>query len=269
MEVDYMINSRYESISKELDKLINDGHKMYLSMLYVHDCLSIKDRQIIKDKMGGPVDVNDLYQSWYTKAGEAIKILILDRYEDFRVMYKDYKRSNKDITYDNYTMEDYLKGVQITKTFSGEVVVGQKHAIPKFKIQLDILIAAKSKLESSLLNINELLKADLFDGEMETAEELNDKGFYRAAGSIAGVVLEKHLRDVCGNHNLKASKKKPTMVDYQDLLKNNNIIDTPTWRHLQFLADIRNKCAHPGEEPTKDEVLSLINWTKKAIKTLF
>ena len=93
--------------------------------------------------------------------------------------------------------------------------------------------------------------------------------FYRAAGSIAGVVLEKHLRDVCGNHNLKASKKKPTMVDYQDLLKNNNIIDTPTWRHLQFLADIRNKCAHPGEEPTKDEVLSLINGTKKAIKTLF
>lgn len=263
-----MNNSRYESISKELDKLVNDGRNMYYSMAYIHDCMTKEDKAIFEQKIGGPLSVSDLYQSWYTKAGEVIKALIPSRYEDFRVMYKDYKRSNKDITASNYTMEDYLNGLQRSSCL-GEVLVGQRDAIPKFKIQLDILIAARSKLKSALLNINELLKADLFDGEMETAEELNNKGFYRAAGSIAGVVLEKHLRDVCGNHGLKSFKKKPTMVDYYSLLKDNSIIDTPVWRNLQFLADIRNKCDHPGDEPTKEEIKDLINGTKKTIKTLF
>lgn len=262
-----MTNSRYESISKELDKLINDGRNMYYSMAYIHDCMTKEDRAIFKQRIGSPLNVRDLYQSWYTKAGEVIKALIPSRYEDFRVMYKDYKRSNKDITRSNYTMEDYLNGLQ--RSSFGEEIFGQRDAISKFKIQLDILIAAKTKLNSCLLNINELLKADLFDGEMETAEEFNNKGFYRAAGSIAGVVLEKHLRDVCDNHSLKASKKKPTMVDYYTLLKDNSIIDTPNWRNLQFLADIRNKCDHPGDEPTKEDIADLINGTKKTIKTLF
>lgn len=265
----YMISSRYKSISMELDSLIDEGHKIFRSMAYIHDRLSQEDRRIFEERIGKPINVNDSYQSWYTKSCEVIKTLIPDRYEDFRVIYRDNRRSNKPITRWNYCMEDYLDDVRIVTEFVGEEIAGPKNAVTKFKIQLDILISAKAKLESSLLNIKELLKANLFDGEIETAEELNNKGFYRAAGAITGVVLEKHLRDVCVNHNLRTSKKKPTMVDYLELLKNNNVIDTPTWRHLHYLADIRNICAHPGEEPTKDDIAALISGTKKAIKTLF
>ena len=47
-----------------------------------------------------------------------------------------------------------------------------------------------------------LVQADLFDNELDAAAELNDKGFRRAAGAVAGVVLEEHLETVCEQHNI-------------------------------------------------------------------
>ncbi len=48
--------------------------------------------------------------------------------------------------------------------------------------------------------------ADLFDSELESAKELSKKGFLRAGGALAGVVLEKHLAQVMTNHGLKSKK---------------------------------------------------------------
>ena len=61
--------------------------------------------------------------------------------------------------------------------------------------------------------------ADLFDSELDAAEALAKKKFLRGAGAMAGVVLEKHLRQVCSNHSVKISKKAPTINDLNDLLK--------------------------------------------------
>jgi hypothetical protein len=42
-------------------------------------------------------------------------------------------------------------------------------------------------------------------------------------------------------------------------LKDNNLLDIPEWRKIQFLGDIRNKCDHDKkEEPKKEEVADLI-----------
>jgi len=47
-------------------------------------------------------------------------------------------------------------------------------------------------------------------------------------------------------------------------------LDVANWRWIQRLGDIRNLCAHAKDrEPTKDEVLELVNGVEKCIKTIF
>ncbi|ECZ7037335.1 hypothetical protein F8X97_15420, partial [Salmonella enterica] len=95
-------------------------------------------------------------------------------------------------------------------------------------------------------------------------------GFVRAAGAVAGVVLEKHLSHVCNQHKLKLRKAHPTISDYYQTLKDSDIIDTPTWRFIQHLGDIRNLCDHNKDrEPTKVDVSELITGIEKVIKTVF
>lgn len=93
------------------------------------------------------------------------------------------------------------------------------------------------------------------------------KGYLRAYGAISGVVLESYLKSVALNHNIKLPKKD--LSDYNELLKNNEIYDVVTWRKIQYLADIRNKCDHDkGIEPVKEELEDLINGVVTITKTI-
>ena len=195
-----------------------------------------------------------------------IKQLIPERLTDFQSYYKLEKR--KEITYITYTISDYLIGVQISRL--GEVIVSRTSVIHKFEQQYYIVKSLRSRFESSLYDIKQLLQADVFDSEIDSAKELCKKGFYRAAGAICGVVIEKHLSEVCTQHQIKVAKKNPGINDYNELLKSNNVIDIPVWRNIQRLADLRNMCDHHKDvEPTKDNIEELIAGTDKIIKTIY
>ena len=121
-----------------------------------------------------------------------------------------------------------------------------------------------------LFDIKQLVQADIFDSELEAARELLKHKFVRAAGAIAGVVLEKHLNQVCDNHGIAPAKKNATISDYNDAMKTASVIDTPQWRYIQHLGDIRNLCDHDKKnEPTVDQVGDLISGVDKLTKTLF
>ena len=146
----------------------------------------------------------------------------------------------------------------------------------KLSSSLIILCHFKSSIGSSVVQSNVQLDlitrflADVFDSEIDSARELCKKGFYRAAGAICGVVIEKHLSEVCTQRQIKVSKKHPVINDYNELLKSNNVIDIPTWRNIQRLADLRNMCDHHKDiEPTKDNIEELIAGTDKIIKTIY
>ena len=48
------------------------------------------------------------------------------------------------------------------------------------------------------------------------------------------------------------------------------VIDTPTWRFIQRLADLRNLCDHKkSDEPATDDIEELIAGVRKTIKTVF
>ncbi len=214
-------------------------------------------------------DFESSYQKWYSKAQAVVKQVMPDRLSDFSSYY-EYPRARKEIDYQNYMIRDYLQGLRVTRRGGAEVVVDKSAAIPEFRQQLSIVVAAKEALSSKLMDLTAILQADLFDSEVESAAALAQAGFNRAAGAICGVVIEKHLQFVCDTHGITSRKKTPGISDLSQILRDADVTTVPQWRFIQHLADIRNVCDHAkGREPTKDEIDDLVVGTRKVLKTVF
>ncbi len=245
------MNNAQEKIRTKIDTLIKQGEELLKNLEK-------------RDEEGYLTFVNG-YESWYSKTLVLIKTLLPDRFDDFVSSYNnglrafalhlpgDVLKRSPWIDLYGLNIDDSLI-VQATALFRGQLAL--------FRTLGDI---------NAIYNIQELLYAEMFDSELEAAKELNKKGFHRAAGAVAGVVLESHLKKVCVNHNLTLPPEKTRSINkYNDMLKQAGIIDTPTWRHIQYLADLRNKCDHDkGTEPTRDEIDDLIKGVNKIIKTVF
>lgn len=264
--------SNLERYKKDLNTLINKGNELLLAIqleCYPEQVKELK-KQLGKERedvLKNLPSFSETYQSWYSEAEILIKQLLPERLSDF-VRYYEKPKTRKDITYENYRIEDYLQGLRVTRV--SQLIVGPAAAIPHFQQQLAILNSVKARFESSLFDIRQLVQADLFDSELDAAKELNKHKFTRAAGAIAGVVLERHLTQVCDNHNIKITKKAPGIADLNNALKEASVIDVPQWRFIQHLADIRNLCDHDkGSEPTAEQVDDLIAGVMKITKTLF
>ena len=261
------MGSNYEKLKEEVKELAKEGECLYFSMLY--ECKQIDDIAKKKFEDDGIVFVstNAKYQSWFTKASRVIEQIIPERHDEFINLYKGDPR-RKEISPVNYSIYDYLTGVQASLRSS--IIASRKDALPRMQTQWLLIAASAEKFDKAIFDIKEVLQADLFDSELDTAKELNKKGFIRAAGAVTGVVLEKHLAYVCKQHKFTIKKSHPTISDYYQLLKDNDIIDTPTWRFIQHLGDIRNVCDHGKErEPTKDDVIEFIAGVEKISKTVF
>lgn len=268
--------SNIQIYKADLQKLIKTGNDLFHAIQY--ECYpsefkkqlsekDISDEEILKFIKSFP-SFTQSYQSWYSEALTIIKLLLPDRVNNFISFYEKPK-NRKEISVDNYVIEDYLQGLRVTRGWNDEVVKPSA-AIPKFTQQLNILISVERRFESSLFDIKQLVQADLFDSELEKAKELAKNKFYRASGAITGVVLEKHLRQVVNNHGFVISKKNPTINDFNELLKQNEVIEIPQWRFIQHLADIRNLCDHDKKkEPSNIEIEDLIKGVEKITKTIF
>ena len=217
------------------------------------------------------------YQIWYTRAYKVVELLGNERLDEFISYYRiDPKR--KGTSMEKYVIQDYINGtltIQILRrssnSFMSSVVTEDGNKIVKQKMvsQLQILGALESRIDSILQDVKGHLLADIQDSELKVADQLR-KVSLRAAGALAGVILEGHLQRVTQNHNITIRKKTPTIADLNDPLKNAGIYDNPTWRKIQLLADIRNLCSHKkSREPTDDEVVDLISGVNSVIKSIF
>lgn len=265
------MQSNLEKYKKDLERLVSEGELLHIAMQ--HECFPAEVKKALGKQAGEVLktlpNFGEEYQTWYSESKVLIKQLLPDRLNDFTRHYEKPK-PRKDISYENYRIEDYLQSLNITRGWEKEKVVGPDAAIPHFRQQQAILNAVSARFESALFDIRQLVQADLFDSELASAQELLKNGFIRASGAVAGVVLEKHLSQVTENHNIATRKKNPTISDFNDLLKQADVLDTPSWRQIQRLGDIRNLCDHSKDrEPTKDEALELIAGVEKFTKTLF
>ncbi len=258
--------SRLEQLKAEVAELVRRGDWLYYAL--VDDLGKVPEefkKQLASNKIELPKFDLD-YESWYSEALRVIKQIIPDRLDDFVKHYKNEKR--KEIDFLTYTISDALLG--LTTRRYGEVVADKSAALAKMQGQVSILKSAQKKFESALFDIVDVLQADLFDSELDAAQSLAKNGFVRAAGAVAGVVLEKHIGHVCDQHGLKSKKHHPSIADFYQLLKEAGVIDTPMWRFIQHLGDIRNLCDHGKDrEPTREEVMEMIEGVKKVAKSVF
>jgi hypothetical protein len=268
--------SNLDKYKKDLESLIRRGASLQLALSYEQDKSRFEEqmKRQLGDKtaafLKGLPSFRDAYQGWYSEAKAMIRQLLPDRIEDFARLFEKPK-SRKEITYENYSIEDALQGLSITRGgYPNEKVVGPDGALPRIQQQVAIVEAAKARFESSLFDIRQLLQADLFDSEIDAASHLLKNKFARAAGALGGVVLEKHLGEVCSSHNVALRKKDPTISDLNDALKAAGVIDVAQWRFVQHLGDIRNMCDHSKTtEPTGEQVKDLLDGIAKVTKTIF
>ena len=264
-----------EKYKNDLQSLLKTSDKMLKALYLNFDNLTESQKssftsdeiKIVSNNKGV---FESSYQSWYSESIVLIKQLLPDRFEEFKSLYETNPK-RKELNALTYSIQDWLIGIRSSfdnfrnkKHFDDLAITSMK-----FQNQVQILKSLQRRFESSLFDIKKLVQADLFDSEFEVAKELNRKGFHRAAGIIAGVIIERHLFQVCQMHNIKISKKNPTISDFNDALKNNNVIDVLIWRLIQHILDIRNLCGHNKDrEPTRSEVEDLILTTEKVTKTV-
>ncbi|WP_081809750.1 hypothetical protein [Amycolatopsis keratiniphila] len=246
---------------RDLDRLIKQGERLQASLVvaeYPEEAKRFKDVKL-------PIFAID-YQSWYSEALAVVSQLLPARVSDFVAYYKP-ARARKNLDAENYTISDALMG--LTSSFGGDTRADRKAAIPKLTQQVKILDSLKNRFTSSLYDLSTILQADLYDQEVDAAAALLKQGFTRAAGALAGVVLESHLKTVCDNHGIKITKKNPTISEFNDKLKGENIIEVTTWRKIQYLGDLRNLCSHrKDDDPTDEQVSDLIDGVKKILHTV-
>ncbi len=241
-----------EKYKKNIKELVENGNNLL---------------KILRGKDDNLLIFREQYEIWYSEALSLTKTILPDRLEDFKNYYENKRNDSlkKAITYTppreeglNFDHMGYIPAKQID------------FAKSLFTNQLNIIKSCQKRFESSLFDIKQLVQADLFDSELETARELNKKGFSRGAGAIAGVVLEKHLIQVCDNRKIKITKKNPAINDLNQLLKDNGIVETKDWRFIQHLGDLRNLCNHnKSKEPKKEDVDELITGVEKISKIIF
>lgn len=260
--------NNFEKYKKDYKKLKEYGNALQYGFVYDYKkhpkCKKVfNEFDDEKKKIAKKYAFSDNYNAWYNESLRLIKQIMPERYDNFVSLYTpEKKRKNIDIT--NYTISDSLLGLQITK--GGEVVLEPVNAFILFQQQLKILTSLENYFESSLFNIKELLQADIFDSELDGARELHKNGFYRASGALCGVILEKHFACVCTSHSIKMKSKAPGISDYNEKLKEDNVIDNKTYLLVQRLGAIRNLCDHnKKQEPTKDDIEDLINGTDKIL----
>lgn len=244
--------SNIEKYKKDIQKLIETGEAIFKKM---------KDNKNL-------AELRQNYEIWYSESYAVIKIILPDRAVDFSKMYYDDKTKKGLKIHFQYTPPISEDTTWSFNTYSPPKEIDVAKSI--FDSQIGILKSCERKFQSSLFEIKKLLQADIFNSELDAAIELNKKGFVRGAGAIAGVVLEGHLAQICNNHKITIRKKHPAINDFNQLLKDNDIIETQIWRFIQHLGDLRNLCDHKREkEPTKDNIEELVNGVDKISKTLY
>ena len=131
-----------------------------------------------------------------------------------------------------------------------EKIISYQTNLDAFKRMKSVFIAAMDDYKNGYLtSIKNLIQADVFDSELEQAQELLSNGYKLASAVIAGVVLETTLRDLCYQNNLDIGKLDKMNADLTKL----GIYNKLQQKRITALADIRNSAAHGKPEDFSDD----------------
>ena len=252
-------------IKDELEILITQGTRILHSGIYQNGSTNFdgETEKYLKKLVKELENYKKEFHIWYPKALRCVRVIMPERLEEFEAFYTGEKKSKK---------FNYLSA-GITHNFQGIITTGgstEQDYFGKFtsglQEQIYILESAKENMDDALFNYETEIHFNIFKSELDVARELKKHKQLRAAGAVAGVVLEEHLKKSCSNNDIKFRKKNPTISDYNDALKKIRIVDLVTWRLIGRCGDIRNYCVHSKErDPTPDEIDDVIRAAEKII----
>ena len=245
--------STTEEIKKELSDLL-DKQKEFFN-------LTEKDDDIL--------NFGTAYQMWYSRALKFVEALAPERLAEFSSYYLiDPKRKVLDVG--NYVIQDYIMCIEAITNHNGQPLWDTTTLVRiRVSNQMQIIASLSSRIDSVLQDVKGHLFADLQDAELGAASTLI-KINIRSAGALAGVVLERHLQRTAVNHGITIRKKASTITDLNNSLKGKGVYETPLWRKIQLLADLRNLCSHPkSTDPTREQVEELISGVNSVVKSVF
>jgi hypothetical protein len=194
------------------------------------------------------------YRQWYSTGLQLLDQYITEWVDEYKNCYDNDTRGYNGLM-------GYLRLGSFSNYEIREQVISD--FVSQLDTQLSILLSIPPVVEVKEMGLRELITADVARTEIEQAEILLDGGFERAAGSIAGVALELHLKTLCDVNNV-SYPPKPTIETLVQALYKEKKLDVTELKHIQYLGSIRNKCSHP-EPVSAKEVQTLIDEVKKLI----
>ncbi len=210
--------------------------------------IDFSDKKIKKKQI--PNDFNLQYRQWYATC-------------------KSILESNKD----KESLKEFIEEHNLLQKNTKKMFISQYEQLPIIDIllrQINIIKSIPNYIEGKAYNFKLSLASTLLGDELEESRHLLKNGFYRAAGAIAGVVLERHIK-INFNQSIPIIKykEKATLGYLIKIAEDKAIFENPMIQKLKYLNQIRIKCDHDKKTtPTENEIIDLIENTNKLIHNI-
>ena len=262
-----------EQIKKELHDLIIEGRDIQNLILSKRDPSKIADNEknrkfliVLNKKFETP---ERAYHSWYDRAYEWVRKLSPRSLKEFEEHYTGDKHAQqtKGLNYMTAGTTHYIQ--QRAIILNGHRIDFYDNFNIGMNEQKFILIRIYDNFNDRIFNLENDIHNSVYESELDIAKDIQEQGYLKIAGAVAGVIIEAHLKTLVAKKDLpiKTEKNKsPTMDDYNTALKKDKTYGTATWRLIQRCGDIRNDCTHSNEDkPTKKETDDIIRAAEQII----
>ncbi|MBS3152278.1 hypothetical protein J4230_02610 [Candidatus Woesearchaeota archaeon] len=202
-------------ISNRFQELIKIGEGLYKEMLKPTSSLSDYDISLRINK------IHSELVTWDLSSKNILRKIFGESSEHFILFKNTLNRGGP--YYENigltYSKENVNIGLGIIKSAADEFNLGFTH------------------------NITHILSVELFDTVLEQAKELLKKGFKDPAAILGRVIIENTLKDLC-NKNKIILNGNEKISDFNELLKNSNILTLPNFKLCRIYIETGNLAAH-------------------------
>src|SRR5574341_244075 len=218
--------------------------------------IKISDRAVLRRE----------YLKWYSQVQLLVTRHLPSMSNELSKLYYAAEDTNGEVDVARYYgIRSYLR---TTPDWSDSEKSFRGRFLPDIEQQRGILLAIPHIVNQKALELAALVTADLVKGELDEARLLISHGFLRAAGAVAGVALESHLKLLHNQSNLLYGDSD-SIVPLATRLRIEGIITLGDEKKCIAMADIRNLCDHKNKkEPTTDEVAGLIDDVDKFVKRI-
>lgn len=256
----------------QLDKLknkiseLNRTHKKLIEIL-LKNCWNTKRYKTKKEIVGG-LDFLDISSTTTIRR----KLIPKQFFSEYRKWYS-LSKGILEVNHDNESVREFVNIYNsILKECEGNYISEgeQVRLMDIINHQLAIIESIPAYLEGRAYNLKLTIASTLMGDELKEARLLFEKGFTRAAGALAGVILERHLKLRFDDDNPRIKYgEKATLGTLIHKAEEANLYETSTIQKLQYLNTVRISCDHDKKnEPKENEVKDLIDQTDRFIHSM-